>query len=111
MLNKIIIVIGILGSLAAAEGLNRFGSFVSAFGGGDAPIYTGMLIISVISAGVLVISISNKPNKIVKWLTFALLLVSIGLMTAAPAFPVNEQILLGLFVATLCLFVINRKTT
>ena len=63
MLKKIVIVIGVLGALAAAEGLNRFGGLVSAFGGGDAPIYMGMLIISVISAGVLLISIFNKSNK------------------------------------------------
>jgi hypothetical protein len=106
MLKKIVIVIGVLGALAAAEGLNRFGGLVSAFGGGDAPIYMGMLIISVISAGVLLMSIFNKSNSIVKWLTFVLLLGSTGLMMAAPAFPVNVQIVVGLIAAAFaCLFI------
>ena len=106
MLKKIVLVIGILGALAAAEGLNRFGGLVSAFGGADAPIYMGMLIISVISAGVLLMSIFNKSNSIVKWLTFVLLLGSTGLMMAAPSFPVNIQIVVGLIAAAVaCLFI------
>jgi len=35
LIRKILLVIGLLGGLAAAEGLNRFGSFVSAFDGVD----------------------------------------------------------------------------
>ena len=34
---KIVLVVGILGAIAAVEGLNRFGGLVSAFGGGDPP--------------------------------------------------------------------------
>ena len=106
MIKKIVMIIGILGALAAAEGLNRFGSLISAFGGGDAPFYMGMLVISIISAGVLLMGIFNKSNNIVKWITFVLLLGSAGLMTQAKAFPVNQQILLGLVVAAIsCLFI------
>ena len=109
MLKKTILIIGILGALAAAEGLNRFGGLVSAFGGGDAPIYMGMLIISVISAGVLLMSIFNKSNRIVKWLTFVLLLGNTGLMMSAPLFPVNVQILVGLIAAAIACFFIRMS--
>ena len=106
MIKNIVLVIGILGALAAAEGLNRFGGLISAFGGADAPFYMGMLVISILSAGVLLMSIFNKSNNIVKWITFVLLLGSAGLMTQAKAFPVNQQILLGLVVAAIsCLFI------
>ena len=43
VINKILLVAGILGALAAAEGLNRFGSLVSAFNGADSLFYTMML--------------------------------------------------------------------
>ena len=106
MIKKIVLVVGILGALAAAEGLNRFGGLISAFGGADAPFYMGMLVISILSAGVLLMGIFNKSNNIVKWITFVLLLGSAGLMTQARAFPVNQQIMLGLIVAAIaCLFV------
>ena len=42
MFCKLILIVGILGSLAAAEGLNRFGSLVSAFEGADEPFYMVM---------------------------------------------------------------------
>tara|TARA_Y100000294_G_scaffold91409_1_gene85162 strand:+ start:416 stop:628 length:213 start_codon:yes stop_codon:yes gene_type:complete len=35
IIRRILLVVGLLGVLAAAEGLNRFGSFVSAFCGAD----------------------------------------------------------------------------
>ena len=108
MIKKIVLFIGMLGALAAAEGLNRFGSLISAFGGGDAPFYMGMLVISIISAGVLLMSIFNKSNNVVKWITFILLLGSAGLMTQAKAFPVNQQILLGLLVAAFSCFFIKK---
>ena len=59
--------VGILGALAAAEGLNRFGSFVSAFDGADASFYMAMLVISVIGAGVLQFGLFHKSNKIMRW--------------------------------------------
>ena len=106
MIKKIVLVIGIFGALAAAEGLNRFGGLISAFGGADAPFYMGMFVISILSAGVLLMSMFNKSNNIVKWATFVLLLGSAGLMTQAKAFPVTQQIMLGLVVAAVaCLFI------
>ena len=92
MIKKIVLFIGMLGALAAAEGLNRFGGLISAFGGGDAPFYMGMLVISVISAGVLLMSIFNKSNNVVKWITFVLLLGSAGLMTQAKASSTNQTV-------------------
>ena len=110
MLIKIVLVVGILGALVAAEGLYRFFGFVSAMGGGDAPFYMGMLLISVIGAGVLLMNIFTKSNSIVKWFTFVLLLGSTGLMSLAPSSPLTSavvnQILVGLIVAAVaCVFI------
>jgi uncharacterized membrane protein YeaQ/YmgE (transglycosylase-associated protein family) len=104
------LVVGILGALAAAEGLNRFGSFVSAFDGADSPFYMAMLVISVIGAGVLLLGLFNKSNKIVKWVMFVLLFGCIGLMFNAPNLPVNMQIIIGLVVATVATIFIRTKS-
>ena len=101
VINRIIMVIGILGAIAATEGLNRFGGFVSAFGGGDTPYYMAMLIISVIGAVVLLVAVFNKSHSVLKWVMVVLLIGSAGLMLNAPSFPVNMQIIVGLFVAAL----------
>ena len=101
VINRIIMVIGILGAIAAVEGLNRFGGFVSAFGGGDTPYYMAMLIISVIGAVVLLVAVFNKSHSVLKWVMVVLLIGSAGLMLNAPSFPVNMQIIVGLFVAAL----------
>ena len=102
-------VVGILGALAAAEGLNRFGSFVSAFDGADSPFYMAMLVISVIGAGVLLLGIFNKSNKIIKWVMVILFLGSAGLMLNAPNLPVNMQIIIGLVVAAVATSFIRMK--
>ena len=102
--------VGILGALAAAEGLNRFGSFVSAFDGADSPFYMAMLVISVIGAGVLLLGLFNKSNKIVKWVMVVLFLGSAGLMLNAPNLPVNMQIIIGLVVAAVATGLIKTKT-
>ena len=99
MIRKLILIVGILGALAAAEGLNRFGGLVSAFGGADAPFYMVMLVVSVIGAGVLLLGLVGKSNRVIKWVTFAVFVGSIALMLNAPSFPVNIQILFGLVVA------------
>ena len=52
-----------------------------------------MLVISVIGAGVLLLGLFNKSNKIIKWVMFVLLIGSAGLMLNAPAFSVNQQII------------------
>jgi uncharacterized membrane protein YeaQ/YmgE (transglycosylase-associated protein family) len=101
MINRIIMVIGILGAVAAVEGLNRFAGLVSAFGGGDTPYYVAMLIVAVIGAVVLLAALFNKTHSILKWVMVVLLLGSAGLMLNAPAFPVNIQIIVGLFAAAL----------
>jgi len=56
-------VVGLLGGLAAAEGLNRFGSFVSAFDGARTSFYMGMLVISVIGVGVLLLGLSTSRTR------------------------------------------------
>ena len=99
MIRKLILIVGILGALAAAEGLNRFGGLVSAFGGSDAPFYMAMLIFSVLGAGVLLLALVGKSSRAVKWITFVVFVGSVVLMLNAPAFPVNIQILFGLAVA------------
>ena len=100
---------GILGALAAAEGLNRFGSFVSAFDGADSPFYMAMLVISVIGAGVLLLGLFNKSNKIVKWVMVVLFLGSAGLMLNAPNLPVNMQIIIGLLIAAVATAFMKTK--
>ena len=102
-------VVGILGALAAAEGLNRFGSFVSAFDGADSPFYMAMLVISVIGAGVLLLGLFNKSSKIVKWLIVVLLLGCTGLMFNAPNLPVNIQIIFGLVITAIATIFIGTK--
>ena len=106
---KIVLVVGILGAIAAVEGLNRFGGLVSAFGGGDAPFYTAMLIIAAIGAVVLLAALFNKSHSILKWVMVILLLGSGGLMFNAPSFPVNIQIIIGLLVAMLATVFIKKK--
>ena len=102
---KIVLVVGILGAIAAVEGLNRFGGLVSAFGGGDAPFYTAMLIIAAIGAVVLLAALFNKSHSILKWVMVILLLGSAGLMLNVPSFPV----IIGLLIAMLGAAFINTK--
>lgn len=108
-MRKLVLIIGILGALAAAEGLNRFGSLVSAFKGGDAPIYSGMLGISVFGTGVLLLAVFNVERQWIKWLTFVMLIGSAGLMLAAPSFPVNIQIIAGLVISAAAILFIRKK--
>ena len=106
---KIVLVFGILGAVAAVEGLNRIGGLVSAFGGGDAPYYIAMLIIAAIGAVVLLAALFNRSHTILKWVMFVLLIGSAGLMLNAPSFPVNIQIIIGLLVAVLATAFIKTK--
>ena len=101
VINRIIMVIGILGAIAAAEGLNRFGGLVSTFGGEDTPYYMAMLIIAAVGAVVLLVAVFNKSHSVLKWVMVVLLLGSSGLMLNAPSVPVSNQIIIGLFNAAL----------
>ena len=107
-LKKIMIILGIIGALLAAEGLNRIGGLVSAFGGGDAPFYQFSLIAAVLASGVLLLALFNKTNSIVKWITFVLLLGCCGMMMNGPGLPVMEQIIMGLIMATIACLCINK---
>ena len=107
-LKKIMIILGIIGALLVAEGLNRVGGLVSAFGGGDAPFYQFSLIAAVLASGVLLLALFNKTNSIVKWITFVLLLGCCGVMMNAPGLPVMEQIIMGLIMATIACLCINK---
>ena len=69
-----------------------------------------MLIISVIGAGVLLLGLFSKSNKVVKWIMFVLLLGCIGLMLNAPNLPVNMQIIIGLVVAAVATIFIRTKS-
>jgi hypothetical protein len=107
-LKKIMIILGIIGALLVAEGLNRVGGLVSAFGGGDAPFYQGALIISVLAAGMFLLALFNKSNSIIKWIVFSLLICCLGLMLNAPGFPVITQIIGGLVFSIIACFFIKR---
>lgn len=107
-MKKIVLILGIIGALLAAEGLNRIGSFVSAFGGEDSPFYQGALIISVLAAGMFLLALFNKSNSIIKWIVFSLLICCLGLMLNAPGFPVMNQIIGGLVFSIIACFFIKR---
>ena len=92
-------IVGCLSSLVAAEGLNRFGGFVSAFDGADAPYYTAMLVVAIAGAGVLLLALFGVSNSVLKWTTLACLAISVVAMSYAPDVPVNRQIFLGLCIA------------
>jgi len=68
-----------------------------------------MLVISVIGAGVLLLGLFNKSNKIIKWAMVVLFIGSAGLMLNAPNFPVNTQITIGLVVAAVATVFIRAK--
>ena len=103
------LILGVVGAILAAEGLNRIGSLVSAFGGDDSSFYQGALIISVLAAGMFLLALFNISNSIIKWIVFSLLICCLGLMFNAPGLPVMYQIFLGLvFSINACLFI--KKT-
>ncbi len=99
--------IGLIGALFAAEGLNRLSTFVGAFRGADAPFYTGMLLISVVAAGVLLVSLFQRVVGWLKWLTALALIGSAVLMGSAPSLPVTEQVLGGIVVALVGVFAVS----
>ena len=103
-MRKFICVIGIIASLFAAEGLHRFGGFVNAFGGQDGFFYTGALIVSLVSAVFFILAMVGKLSKGMKWLAIICLATSTGIMLLAPMLPVNQQNLVSLFVAFICMF-------
>ena len=70
----------------------------------------GMLVISVNGAGVLLLGLFNKSNKIIKWVMVVLFLGSAGLMLNAPNLPVNMQIIIGLVAAAVATGLIKTKT-
>ena len=107
--NKIILILGILGAAAAAEGLNRFGSLVSALDGADAPIYLAMLVVSVVGGGILLLGLFNKSHIVIKWVIFVVLVGCVGLMFAAPDFPVSWQIIIGLIISAAAVIFIRTK--
>ncbi len=107
-LRKVIYGAGFCGALLAMEGLNRLGGFVAAIGGEDAPFYMAFLLVSVIAAGIFLLSFFKDIPYIVKRLLSLALFVSGGLMLEGPALPVSEQIELGLFIAALATFAIPK---
>ena len=104
MLKKILCIMGVLTSLLAAEGLHRIGSLVSAFDGGDGPIYLSMLALALFVTLLFILALVKKLPKALKVIGIIGLLVSIGIMFFAPALPVNQQIIFSLAVGLLCLF-------
>ena len=106
MIKKIFCGVGIASTLLAAEGLKRVGSLMAAINAADTPYYQAILYISIASAGVFLVSFFKEIPKIVKYLVTISLFASAGIMLAAPAFPVNQQIFAGLSVAALASFAI-----
>ncbi len=96
MIMKALWGLGVICALVAAEGLNRFGGFIAAIGGSDSSFYMSFLIVSVLAAIAFVVAYFRPIPALVKWVLFAALVISTGLMLMAPFFPVTSQILGGL---------------
>jgi hypothetical protein len=109
VMNIIVDIVGILACLLATDGLHRFGRLVAAFGGEDAPFYTTMFIISLLTIILFILSLIGKLNKIAKWIGVVLLAGCTLLMLVAPQFPVTNQIFVGFIVGTVCLFFARIK--
>ena len=109
MIRKLFGLMGLIGALLACEGLNRMSALVGAFKGGDAPFYSGMLIVGVVAAGVLLISLFQRVVGWIKWLMVLATLGSAVTLGAAPALPVIQQIIAGLIFATLGLLFVSTN--
>ncbi len=109
MFKKILYVIGAVMAALAAEGLNRFGGLVAEFGGEDTGFYIVFLLIAIAAVVVFIVAFFKPIPELLKWLLFAGLLASSGLMLNAPNFPVTMQILLGLVVAALATLAIPGR--
>jgi hypothetical protein len=96
MFRKILWALGVICTLIAAEGLYRFGGLIAAFGGSDSRFYMAFLVISILAAVAFVVAFFRPIPGIAKWLLFAALLISSGLMLMAPSLPVTEQVFVGL---------------
>jgi len=72
---------------------------VNAFNGRDGPIYSAILAICVVAAGVLLVSLFARVTLWVKIPTLLSLIGGATIMLAAPNFGANQQALLGLIVA------------
>lgn len=103
ILQKIFSVIGILASLSAAEGLNRFGGFIGSMGGKDAPFYMVLLAVSVIAVIFFILAIIGRLSRLMKWLAVICLAASVVIMFFAPSLPVIMQIIVSLIIAFLCM--------
>ena len=111
MMKKTIFILGIIGALIASEGLYRIAKLISAFGGGDAPIYYGFIITSVLAAGMFILALFNKSNSIAKWIVFSVLICCFGLMFSGVMFEVKYQIICGLFFSIIACLFIKRTDT
>ena len=111
MVRKIIGVVGLIGAVLAAEGLNRVAAFAGAFKGSDAPFYTACLIVSVFGAGVLLISLFRHIHSFVKWIAVVCLVGALVLLSVAPSFGANQQAFAGLAVALIGLLTVRTRAT
>ncbi|QCG92705.1 hypothetical protein E6C67_01975 [Azospirillum sp. TSA2s] len=92
-------IIGVLGSLLAAEGLLRIATFVSSVGGHDAKFYYFGLFVVVCTVLALFAALLGRFNRLAKYATLVGLLGAGGLLLASPGLPVIFQALLGIILA------------
>lgn len=90
----------------AAEGLNRFGGLVAAFGGADAELYLAFLLLSLIAIVVFILALFITLPKAVKWVMLMALVIASVFMLLAPNFPVTQQILVGLIGAAIAMLAV-----
>lgn len=93
--------LGLLGALLAAEGLNRLSGFVGAMGGADAGFYSVVLLVAVLDLGVLGAALLKRTWKRLKWVAFGLTVVGVLILLPAPGLPVVMQALFGLVLAAI----------
>jgi hypothetical protein len=130
-MDKVIAIIGTLGSIVAADGLYRYFELVKIFSNMGASsnmgssfgtyypyyMYPAMLIICVIGAVVLLASVFNKSHPALKWVMVILLAASSVLMFIHPSLTLSAyfgislstQIVGGLFVAVLAMVFVPNK--
>ena len=107
-MRKILLIVGALACAVAGEGLVRIASFVSAFGGGDAPFYYAVLLFMAFAAVVFILTTVGKAGRGMKYAMIGGLILSGLVMSAAPALPVNVQVFASIGVALLCAFAIRK---
>ena len=108
-MRKVISSVGLLGALTAAEGLNRMSALVHAFSGKDGPIYSVIVCVSLVAAGVLLVSLFSRVAGWVKMLTLVGVIGGATMLLAAPSVGAIQQAAVGLVGAAVGILAVSTK--